>query len=167
MKRNLIALAALGLFAFGCSESPTETQADLDASPEFAARGPVMHRVSLGGADICAGIGLPPGCDANNSFIAIEYADGSVSGQWHDQWAGGVGVHTAISCLAVDGNDAWVSGTVTNAPFAGVNVMIRVQDNGQSGDRASFLVGTANASDCLGMPPLGLLALTNGQVKVK
>ncbi len=169
MNRTLIALAAFGLFAVGCDgPDPTTPMADgLSVTPQANAAGPVVHRASMGGADVCAGLGLPPGCDANQSLIAIEKANGSVTGQWHDQFAGGVGIHVAVSCLSVSGNEAWVSGTITNNPFAGLNVIIRLRDNGQSGDQASFTIGTANANDCLGQPPLGFLALTNGQVKVQ
>ncbi len=168
MKRTLLALTAFGLFAVGCGDDPTTPLADgLDVTPQASRAGPVVHRVSMGGADLCAGFGLPPGCDANNSLTAIEYANGSVRGQWHDQFAGGVGVHVAVSCLSVSGNEAWVSGTITNNPNAGLNLIIRLQDNGKSGDRASFTTPTANADDCLGQPPLGLLALSNGQVKIR
>ena len=34
----------------------------------------VIHRVHVGGPDICAALGLPPGCDANFSLVALEFA---------------------------------------------------------------------------------------------
>lgn len=72
-----------------------------------AARGPVVHRVHVGGPDLCVGFGLKPGCDANFSLAAIQRADGSVSGQLTDQFGGGVGgYHAVIDCLSVSGNDA-------------------------------------------------------------
>ena len=90
MKRNLIALAALGLFTFGCAESPTSTQADLADAPAFAAGAHgVVNHVSVGGADVCEALGLPTGCDANFSLTATMKADGSVKGQWQDTFAGG------------------------------------------------------------------------------
>jgi hypothetical protein len=60
-----------------------------------AAKSPIVHRVHVGGPDACAAFGLSPGCDANFTLTAIEYADGSVSGQFTDQWGGGLG---GLSC---------------------------------------------------------------------
>ena len=54
------------------------------------ATGP-LHRVSFGGPDACEGFGLQPGCDANLSLVAIEQADGSVIGQYSDQFGDGNG----------------------------------------------------------------------------
>ena len=169
MKRTIITLAAIGLLAVGCDTAdPAAPMADgLGLTPRASGAGPVVHRASMGGADICAGLGLPPGCDANHSLIAMEFANGNVKGEWHDQFAGGVGFHVDVACLSVSGNEAWVSGTIRNDPFAGLNVIIRLQDNGQSGDMASFTASTANPNDCVGQPSLGLFALSNGQVKVK
>ena len=177
-KRNLVALAALGLFTFGCAESPTETQADLAATPEFAARGPVTHHVSLGGADICEAIGLPTGCDANFSLTANEKADGSVSGQWQDTFAGGgEGIHVAIDCMNVVGNGAVLGGVITHGTAFGVDVsgqraLTAVMDNGTSNndpaDQMSFSIFPNNL-DCSVLVPAAfpLFNLTNGQVTVK
>lgn len=116
----------------------------------------------MGGADVCEGLGLQPGCDANHSLVAIEYANGAVAGEWHDQWAGGVGVHVDVACVSVSGNEAWVGGTVRNDPYAGLNIVIRLQDNGKSGDQASFLSVTDAADDCLLQPQLDLYTTSNG-----
>lgn len=169
MMRKLSSLTALGLLVLGCEGTgPTAPLSDgTGMSLSEHAAGPVAHRVSMGSADVCAGLGLPAGCDANQSLVAIEFANGTVKGQWHDQFAGGVGVHVAVACVSVSGNQAWVSGTVTNQPFAGENAIIQLEDNGQSGDRASFTNGTANPDDCLGQPDLTLWDVTNGQVKIK
>lgn len=171
LKRTLIPFAAFGLFVVGCGEPVATTPAadDLAVSPQFNAAGPIVHRASLGGADICVAFGLSPGCDANHSLIAIEDARGNVKGQWHDQFAGGVGVHVAVSCLSVSGNDAWVSGTVKTSRIPGIiglPLIIRLQDNGQSGDQVSFTTLAANANACVNQPALGLFAIT-GQVKVQ
>ena len=172
MKRNLIALAALGLFALGCGESPTSTTQDtagLDATPEFAARGPLVHHVSVGGADVCEALGLPTGCDANLSLTASEGADGSVSGQWQDTFAGGVPIHVTIDCLHVVGNEAWVSGVVTGPVGGGTPVIMRVADNGTSKNDAPDQLSFLNIGDlggCQNAPDLQLFDLTNGQVTV-
>jgi hypothetical protein len=179
MKRNLIALAALGLFAFGCAESPTSTQADLTASPEFAARGPLVHSVSMGGADICEAIGLPAGCDANFSLTATQKADGSVEGQWQDTFAGGgEGLHISIDCLNVVGNGAVIGGVITKGTAGGVDVsgqraLTAVMDNGTSNndpaDQLSFSFFPFPNLSCTDLTPgdFPLFDLTNGQVTVK
>lgn len=46
--------------------------------------------------------GRPEG-DANLSLVAMQKADGTVGGQWHDQTVGG-GLHVTISCVAIVGN---------------------------------------------------------------
>jgi hypothetical protein len=113
-----------------------------------SAGGPIVHRVSAGGPDACAGWGLPPGCDANFSLVAMELADGSVLGQWTDRFPLGYGgFHAVIDCLHVVGNEAWVSGVVTQGSIfdidlAGSPVSARVVDNGISAndppDQISF-----------------------------
>ena len=170
-KLQFTALAvALGLVAGACSEQADPTSANdagiTSVTTTANAGGGVVHRVSMGGNDICVGLGLPPGCDANNSLIALEKADGTIRGQWHDQFAGGVGIHVPVTCLSVSGNDAWIGGVISNQPFAGFPVVIRVRDNGTSAndpaDQASF---ATVAADCTAQPALGLFNIT-GQVKV-
>ena len=108
----------------------------------------VVRSVHVGGPDICAAIGARPGCDANFSLSAREYADGTVRGQWTDRFANGTGMTAEIDCLYVEGNDAWVSGYVktTNSPnfFVGQAVTTRLQDNGTSAndlpDATSFSI---------------------------
>jgi hypothetical protein len=180
MKRNLIALAALGLFTFGCAESPTSTQADLDATPDFARRSPVVHQVSVGGADVCEALGFPTGCDANLSLTASEMADGSVSGQWQDTFAGGgEGLHISIDCLnVVGGNSAVIGGVITKGTAGGVDVsgqraLTAVMDNGTSNndpaDQLSFSFFPFPNLSCTDLTPgdFPLFDLTNGQVTVK
>jgi len=171
--KKLIAVAAAGMFAFGCAESPTQSSAALDASPDFAkGGGGVIHSASLGGNDACEAFGLKPGCDANFSFHANMFADGSVKGQYNDQFAGGGGVHATLNCLNVIGNQAWVSGTIKGGDFDGLDVLTTVVDNGTSqndpADQMSFsYIGTG--IDCNAAPNfnLQLLTVSTGQVKVK
>lgn len=115
-----IALASLTLFtlfAVGCSGTePTTPLADgTDGGALQPTGNPVVHHVSLGGADFCEALGLPTGCDANFSLVANERSDGTVTGQWHDQFAGGQGVHVAVDCLKIFGNQAIVGGVVTHS----------------------------------------------------
>ncbi len=70
-------------------------------------RNPILHRVHVGGPDACDEFGDLPGCDKNFSLVAIEYADGSVRGQYTDQFGDGTGgFHAVINCVEVDGNVA-------------------------------------------------------------
>src|SRR5262245_40148629 len=79
----------------------------------------VQHVVSVGGPDQDA----TNHTDANFSLVAIQYGDGSVKGQWTDQFGQGQGgVHVAINCLVVQGNQAWLSGFVTSGQFGGVDL---------------------------------------------
>ncbi len=116
----------------------------------FASR--VEHRVTVGGPDLCEDLGLKPGCDANFSLVALLMADGSVKGQYHDQFShlafpglGGSGFHAAIDCLNVIGSQAWVSGVITQSRIPGLvgsDVVTTVVDNGRSAndpaDQISF-----------------------------
>ncbi len=172
-------LLLLVMFVTGCSEKAAPTAALIDSSienPTGALSKTVVARVSMGGADICEGLGLPPGCDANQSLIAIKSADGSVRGEWHDQFSNGFGVHVDVTCLTIVGKDAWVSGTIkaTRIPgFVGLHAIIRVRDNGVSAndpaDQASFTNLTTNANDCLQTPVTPAFVLFNitGQVSIK
>jgi hypothetical protein len=147
------------------------------------AKGPVVHRVSVGSPDACLALvgATHPGCDGNFSFTAIEYADGSVSGQYTDRFANGDGFHAVIDCLVVDGNRAWVSGVITSGrvtdpdtgevfDLAGLDVFTSVQDNGTSAndpvDQISFsFIG--EEIPCTEQENVDLLDAPEGQVTVR
>jgi hypothetical protein len=147
------------------------------------ATGPVVHRVSAGGPDACVAFGAThPGCDGNYSLTAIEYADGSVSGQYTDRFATGDGFHAVIDCLVVEGNRAWVSGVITSGRFtdpatgevldlAGLYVLTSVQDNGTSAndpvDQISFSFIDFVETPCTETPDVDLLDAPEGQVTVR
>jgi hypothetical protein len=132
----------------------------------------VVHKVSVGGHDQD-----PVGhTDANFSLVAIQHGDGHVSGQWTDQFGQGQGgIHVAVNCVFVAGNQAWISGFITQGNFngtdlSGLPVITRVQDNGDSAndppDAISFsFIG--NATPCTAAPPLPLFPMTDGQVNVR
>jgi hypothetical protein len=137
------------------------------ASAPALAQG-VEHFVSVGGPDQDA----TNHTDANFSLVAIQHSDGSVTGQWTDQFGQGQGgIHVVINCLFVQGNDAWVSGTISSGTFngadlSGLPVITRVQDNGKTGDLISFsFIG--NPAACTTAPNLPLLPMTAGQVIVR
>ena len=150
--------------------------------PAAFATGPVVHQVNAGGPDACVFFGfLHPGCDGNFSLVAHEYADGSVSGQYTDRFAQGDGFHAVIDCVSVVGNDAWVSGVITQGTFtdpdtgeefdlAGLPVATRVRDNGTSAndpaDQISFSF-LGDPTPCTEHAPYQLFDAPEGQVRVR
>jgi hypothetical protein len=172
MRRFSIAVAALGLVVAGC-DGPTPTSPRPTISgPLFAAGGNgVVHRVSVGSHDI-----VPPGTDANFSLIALEKGDGTMTGQWTDQFGQGEGgVHVDVNCVSVLGRDAWVSGVVTHsnreAAPVGSYAITRVRDNGTSEneppDEISFTFIRLAPLNCQLRPALPLFPLQGGEVKVE
>ena len=184
-----MAAAASVAFALACEQAPTAADSTTLDAPDIraAARGPLVHHASVGGADACEALGLPTGCNANFSLVANEHADGSVSGQWDDTLpGGGEGLHIAVDCLNVAGNAAVIGGVVTHGVIGGVDVsgqraITAAVDNGTSNsdpaDQISFsFVGAAilaffGTDDCTALD-IGdfsglLLDLAHGQVKVR
>ena len=165
----IIAFLLMGMYLSGCSDEAAPTDSSNENQSGVLSKG-VINRVTAGGADICEALGLPTGCNANFSLVAIEKADG-VSGQWQDSFGNGNGgFHATVTCLSVNGNEAWVSGVITSGNFAGTDltgltVITRVVDNGQSGDEIGFST-IGDLTSCLDEPNLPLFELTNGQVKV-
>ena len=87
------------------------------------ANGPLVHHVSVGTPDACVALGFEhPGCDANFSPVANQDADGDVSGQYSDRFANGDGFHAVVDCLVVIGNDAWMSGVITQGRIDGIDL---------------------------------------------
>ena len=137
----------------------------------------VTRSVHVGGPDICETIGASTGCDANYSGSAVLRADGRVTGQFIDTWAGGgAGVHWTVDCLHLAGNDAWMSGVIKrgSAPngfdLTGFPVIVRVRDNGISANDQSDAVSyqqIGNPAPCYMEPDLQLFDYVHGQVKIK
>ena len=152
---------------------------------------PVVNFVSVGGPDI-GDTDLPgtmPGADKNFSLTAFRYANGSARGILVDRWltAGGWGIRADIDCVSVDGNNAWVSGVVTQGGFpddegnpislVGYFVRVRVADNGPNNDPANpdriSLVGLRNPAinpvpfNCELHPNQTLFDMPRGQAIVR
>jgi len=170
-------LLLLVMFVTGCSEEAAPTAALIDSSienPIALSKNNVLHRVTVGGADSEE---FPPGTDANFSLVAIEKANGSVSGQWQDTFGGGgEGIHVAVDCMNVVGNGAVIGGVITNGSsggdVSGQRALTAVVDNGTSAndpaDQISFSFIDDNR-DCNNLTPddFPLFDTNNGQVKVK
>ena len=135
----------------------------------------VIHRAHAGGPDACESLGLPIGCNANFSLVALEMANGRIKGEFTDRLGGGDGFHAVIDCLVVDGQDAWASGWVTHGSIAGADledfpVWVQVVDMGTSHndtpDRISFsFIG--DPTPCTDKPDFGTFPVPQGQVKVE
>ncbi len=179
MKGTLITLAVFGLFAVGCDQiEPTTPVGDgFGVTPQANMAG-IAHRASVGGADSEL---YPPGTDANFSLVAIEWVDGRESGQWQDAFGSNGGIHVAVDCLSVSGNEAWVSGVITKGnlgdiDLAGLPAITRIADNGTSADDPADQISYSWISptqfppyysdDCKDQPDLPLFNTNNGQVKV-
>lgn len=149
--------------------------------PAIALAEPPVHHVQVGGPDACNAFQLDPGCDANLTFVATKYADGTVSGQYSDRLPNGEGIHAVIDCVVVVGNEAWISGWVTKGTAYGEDVSgqpfaTRVRDNGTSAnayvDQISFsVIGFREGrpyqfSPCTEQPDYPLFDLAQGQVRV-
>ena len=141
----------------------------LSAAPAAFAGG-VTHTVSAGGPDICAGLGLRPGCDGNFSLSAIQYADGSVTGTFTDRFGRFGGAHGVIDCLSVDGNEAWASGVGTSGVAVGLPWSIRLRDLGTSANQPpdQFSLGHVGerAIRCTAHPDYEMFDAPDGQVTV-
>jgi hypothetical protein len=145
-------------------------------APTASAQGPVAHRVHAGGPDNCTAFGARPGCEANFSLLAIEFADGRVAGQYTDRSARGHGFQAVIDCLSIAGNDAWISGVIIQGTLpgggdsAGLPVATRVRDNGTSAHDSpdeisySFVGDDTPCTDQFNYP---LFPVPQGQVVVE
>jgi hypothetical protein len=147
-------------------------------SSTASAGSPVVHRVSAGGPDICVGVGKKPGCDANFSLVALQRADGTVSGQISDQFAGRIGgYHAVITCLSFsqDGPEAWIGGVVTHGSYLGQDMtgfpfVLRVRDNGTSANDPADQISLpieGGPGACTEQLDLHLFDAPRGQVKIK
>ncbi len=147
-----------------------------------SAASPIAHRVSAGGPDICVGyFGVHPGYDGNFSLTAIQYSDGSVSGEYTDRFAKGEGFHAVIDCVSVVGNEAWVSGWITQGEgtnpvtgekeeFTGWPVAARVRDNGTSANGPADQISWSQIGDptsCAVHSDYPLYDMPQGQVEIK
>jgi hypothetical protein len=140
-----------------------------------AAIAQVCDSVTVGSTDVVLA-GNPPDNDANLSMVAIGFCDGSVRGQWQDTFGNGLNAfHIEITCVAVDNNNAWVSGVIKRANkglkfLIGLPVITQVQDNGNAAnggiDKASLLFEAGDDQDCLFKPDLPLFDLSNGEVRI-
>lgn len=136
MLRHGLPLFMIAALAAGCSDTTAEPNPDaVGLSAGASVREPV-HQVTIGGPDVCSGFGASPGCDANFSLLAQVFADGSVSGHWIDRFSqnfGGGGAFGTVDCVAIEGNTAWIGGSVTmGSGVVGARAITIAKDLGTS-----------------------------------
>jgi hypothetical protein len=175
LKRTSL-LLLVALFAVSCDDSLTQPNASdtqlVEVQFDAQNGNPVVRRVTVGGADGTA-YG-PPGSDANFSLVALERADGTVTGQIQDAWYKNSGFHAKLDCMSVDGTDVWVSGTVTKSDswpeIVGRTVNVQVRDGGDSGEdmiSPAFFFLPYTCVDQFPFEDYGFLfPVNNGQVKL-
>ena len=140
-------------------EGPESTLGpDLAASPNAP-----VHMVTGGGqVDIAS---TYAGFDESTiSFTAMVDANGNAQGQLQATFSFPFEekVHMELACLAVEGNEAWIGGTVTKShprgAWLGQVFIVRFQDNGEGGgsppDRMSHFRGggAIGPNRCLNQP---------------
>lgn len=160
--RTLATLRAV-LFAFALLDVPALV---LMPVAGVSAKSPVILQVSAGGNDPFASF----------SLTAKKLADGSMSGQYTDQFQQiGGGFHAVLNCVSVVGNDAWVSGVITSGTadgqdLTGLPVATRVRDNGTSANDPPDLLGISFIGDptpCTEHVDYPMFEAPHGQVMIK
>ncbi|HWC72804.1 MAG TPA: hypothetical protein VG454_02630 [Gemmatimonadales bacterium] len=166
-------LAVPVALAVACTEPTTPAASRGTMSANAQGTNAVIHRVSVGGSDQDVTLNT----DANFSLVAIQKADGSVSGEWSDQFGQGQGgVHVDVNCLVVAGNQAWIGGIIRSGStgaggidLSGLPALTRVADLGKSANDAPDAISftfIGLAVQCTAQPNLPLFAMTGGQVTV-
>ncbi len=130
------ALSAILLLA--CQEPPT-SPVKVQVSNQLGIGG--TANVSANGNPSATGGGttLELGDKSTFTFNAIQHGDGTVNGHMVYQFRGGDdGINMSIDCLNIIGNQATLSGTVTQVTgtppsfiFEGQKAVFKVEDNGQ------------------------------------
>jgi len=162
-----IALALLLFGVAGCLNSPV---APSDGSPDLNI--PVAPTRAVGG--LVTGNGHLPTAPlfATVTFHARSTADGEVSGTVTAvaRRRGNTRYRVELTCLHVNGNQAWASGTVvssTDPDAVGMPMSFQVVDNGEGGKADPDLMGGYfGAIDCASEPSLELFPLTIGNLQV-
>lgn len=197
MQRSPLAVVCLAVTVLAGCDSGTTTAPDPLAPDGVSAdlTAPrVVQRMIVGSNDVCDGLGLAPGCDANFSLVANKWSDGTVTGQWQDGFGKDAegnqlgGIHVAIDCLEAvyypigiyTFKVAWVSGVVTqstNPDFTvGEGVITAAVDRGTSANDLFEDLGTFSyplrffpeGTTCASQPQLQVFLNTSftGQVRI-
>jgi hypothetical protein len=108
------------------------------------------------------------------AFVARNNADGTTSGQYQvdNQGVGGSRENGIVTCLAVDGDLAWIGGVITDSSIEGregTPRLFRVVERGHGDppDQASLLIVTAAGETCQARPLLPVEDLEEGKIVVR
>jgi hypothetical protein len=110
------------------------------------------------------------------AFTAKNRADGSTQGQYQvdNRDVSGSREHGTVTCLEVDGNQAWIGGVITHSSIPGregtpriFRVVDRGEGSGAPPDQASLLLVAAAGETCHGRPLLPLEDLEGGNIQVR
>ena len=105
------------------------------------------------------------------SFSAIQQPNGKVAGQAElRNQTTGVVVHMDVVCLRVEGNTAFVSGTITNSndpTLEGRTVAFIAQDNGEGTNSPSDKLSMLAFANCSDLLVLDLFDIQHGNIQVR
>lgn len=177
MYSNRRAYALISLIAafVSCESATAPPATDVGAASFDRSASAPVHHVSGGGQlDVAA---LFPASDKESyGFSASVDGDGIASGQIQIDFGDSEPFHADVTCLAVNGNSAWIGAVVTQthdeqAVPVGTQLWVRVQDNGEGGsgspDRMSF-VRLAPASFCALQRPAGMpFEWQHGNIRIR
>jgi hypothetical protein len=172
---TLSLMPILAVLAGGC-DSPADPSPHPSARPAFArSDNAAVHQVTGGGElDVAA---LIPGADKETyGFSAIVDGAGNARGDMAINFSDTAPFHLDVTCLSVNGHDAWIGGVVTQthdeqAIPVGLEMWVRVRDNGDAAsdapDQMSFF-RFAPASFCALQRPAPLaFSWLHGNISVK
>jgi hypothetical protein len=110
------------------------------------------------------------------AFTAKTRADGTVQGQYqiNNRDVSGSREHGTVTCLAVDGDEAWIGGVITHSSIpirVGERRVFQVVDRGEGSgdppDQASILIMGFTPADCHATLFLAPQDLEGGNIQVR
>ena len=172
MLRTKPQIALLSALAFvGCDGSAI---VEPELQPDFArvAAGAPAHQVSGGGT-----VDVPDG-RSTYAFHAMTTKDGGVRGTVELHFSSApVTVHGNVTCLSVDGNQAWLGAVITRSDAGegnfdvGGEIVWRAVDNGQGSnadpDLVSSFSGRFTADFCETQFDSNVRDWSNGNVQIR
>lgn len=176
-KSPLLTALALVSVAFipGCEGPVVRIQDSIETPAHVRSSDVPVHQLTGGGKIDLSAFELFP---ETYAFSASVDGSGNVRGQAQIRLSDPlVSFHAEITCLAVEGNSAWVGGTIVQSSDVevlaeGTQFWTRVQDNGEgeasAADRIGFLRLGASAAICSQRRPVGMPFLfTKGNLRVR